>query len=248
MEILRTRFKRDIVCELLPPHRPSDRVIILCGGMPGAPRHSQVLEFWARKDFWVLFPRYRGTWESGGEFLRRSPHLDILDVIDELPRGFTDLWSGKKYRIKEPLVYIIGASFGGTAAILCSRDSRVRKAIAFSPAIDWRKECESAAEPMEKLGRYLPEAFGNAYRFSWKSWRRLMRGEFYNPIDEVDTITPEKLLIFFAKNDTVCDFSAARMFADKTGAKLIAPRTGGHFGFSKSIEPNIYRNIRRFIG
>lgn len=246
----RTRFKKDIVCEFLSPsamYSTSQKVIILCGGCPSVPEKGEVMEFWARKGFWVFFPRYRGTWESGGEFLKRSPHEDILDVIDELPKGFTDLWSGTQYRIVKPVVYILGASFGGAAAILCSRDPRVRKAVAFSPAIDWRMECRSVAEPMEKLGRYLPKGFGNAYRFSEKNWRRLMRGELYNPIDEIDTITPEKLLLFFARNDTVCDFPTARRFAARTGAKLVTFQTGGHFGLSDSILPRFYRLISKFL-
>ena len=36
--ILRTRIKRDIVCEFLPPAQTiAHKVIILCGGMPGYP-------------------------------------------------------------------------------------------------------------------------------------------------------------------------------------------------------------------
>lgn len=245
--IFRTRFKRDIVCEFLPPARPSGRVIIFCGGMPGAPRHPQVLEFWAKKGFWVFFPRYRGTWESDGEFLKDSPEKDMLDIIEELPRGFSDLWSGNRHKVRPSKLYIFGASFGGPAAILLSRDPRVTKAIALSPAIDWRIECTSVAEPMDKLGRYLPEAFGNAYRFSPKNWRRLMRGEFYNPIDEADTIIPEKLLVFFAKDDEICSYPAARTFAKATDCKLITLRTGGHFGFSKSLEPKIYKEIKKFL-
>ena len=245
--IFRTRFKKEIVCEFLPPSRPSNKVIIFCKGMPGVPKAVETLEFWSKKGFWVFFPRYRGTWESDGEFLKRSPHEDILDVIDELPKGFVDLWTGIKYRVTKPKVYILGASFGGTAAILCSHHPQVQKAIAFSPAIDWRVEKRSIAEPMDKLGRFIPQAFGNAYRFSSKNWRRLSNGEFYNPADEVGTIIPDKLLIFFAKNDRVCDYQCAKKFAAKTGAKLITLRTGGHFGISKSIEPRIYKHIIKFL-
>lgn len=235
----------DIVCEFLPPYRPSQRVIILAGGMPGVPQKKAVMDFWAGKGFWIFFPRYRGTWESGGEFLKRSPHEDILDVIDELPKGFIDLWSGKKYRVKPSPLFIFGGSFGGPAAILCSRDPRVTKAVAFAPVIDWT--APSKDEPMGKLGKFLSRGFGNGYRFSKVNWTRLSRNEFYSPLKEADTIEGEKLLLFHAKDDGSVLYSRTKAFASKTGAKLITLPRGGHFGFSKSIEPRIYRHIRKFL-
>jgi dipeptidyl aminopeptidase/acylaminoacyl peptidase len=86
----RTRFKKEIVAEFLPPARPRKRqkVIILCDGMPGMPRKQALMEFLAAKGYWVFYPRYRGSWESGGKFLQKSPERDILDVIDERQRAF----------------------------------------------------------------------------------------------------------------------------------------------------------------
>ncbi|MSU55887.1 MAG: hypothetical protein EXS51_01055 [Candidatus Taylorbacteria bacterium] len=247
MNILRTRFKKDIVCEFIPPNRPSNKVIIFCKGMPGLPRFPQVLEFWAKKGYWVFFPRYRGTWESDGEFLKESPEKDILDVIDELPKGFTDLWSGRSYKLsaKSYKLFIFGGSFGGPAAILCSRDPRVTKAVAFAPVIDW--EAPSEEEPMDKLGAFIPQGFGQSYRFSQKNWDRLSHNEFYSPLKESDTIDGKKLLIFHAKDDESCHYPSTKTFAEKTGAKLITLRTGGHFGISKSIEPRFYKEIKKFL-
>ncbi|MDO8594304.1 MAG: prolyl oligopeptidase family serine peptidase [bacterium] len=252
--ILRTRFKKDIVCEFIQPVRPSRKVIIFCKGMPNLPRFPEVLKFWSKKGFWVFFPRYRGTWESDGEFLKQSPEKDVLDIIDELPKGFTDLWSGKKFKVsamggsasggKSCKVYIFGGSFGGPAAILCSRDPRVTKAVAFAPVIDWEAPSD---EPMDKLGAFLPKGFGNGYRFSKKNWLRLSHNEFYSPVKEAGTIDGSKLLIFHAKDDASVPYSYTKKFAAQTGAKLITLRTGGHFGFSKSTEPSIYKQIRKFL-
>ncbi|OGZ44854.1 MAG: hypothetical protein A2844_01070 [Candidatus Ryanbacteria bacterium RIFCSPHIGHO2_01_FULL_48_80] len=125
---LRTRFKKEIVTEFLPPRgRDTGKVIIFCSGMPSVPAKREFLEFYSKKGFWTFAPRYRGTWESGGKFLARSPHEDILDIIDELPRGFISFFDGKRYRVKPKRLYIFGSSFGGPAALLCSRDPRVTK-------------------------------------------------------------------------------------------------------------------------
>ena len=247
MQILRTRFKKDIVCEFLPPTRLSRRVIILAHGMPGVPKAKETMEFWSKKGFWVFSPRYRGTWESGGEFLKESPEEDILDGIDGLPKGFVDLWSGKHYTLnaKRLTLYVFGGSFGGPAAILVSRDPRVTKAVAFAPVIDWT--APSKDEPMDKLGAFLPRGFGNAYRFSKKNWTRLSRNEFYSPLKEADTIDGKKLLIFHSKDDGSVSYSRTKKFAEKTDAKLVTLQHGGHFGVSKSIEPRIYKHIKKFL-
>ena len=77
--MFRTRFKEQIVAEFLLPSQPrkTQRLIILCDGMPSIPRKQPLSEFLAAKGFWVIYPRYRGAWESGGHFLEKSPHEDM---------------------------------------------------------------------------------------------------------------------------------------------------------------------------
>ena len=96
--MFRTRFKKEIVCEFLPPARAGkkQRVIVLCDGMPSIPRKQGLASFLAAKGYWVFYPRYRGAWESDGEFLKTSPHLDILDVIGELRQDVREVTFGKE--------------------------------------------------------------------------------------------------------------------------------------------------------
>ena len=98
--MFRTRFKKEIVAEFLPPARSSKRqkVIILCDGMPSIPRKQALVEYLSGKGYWVIYPRWRGAWESGGQFLERSPHQDILDVVSELPKGIHELAFGRRFR------------------------------------------------------------------------------------------------------------------------------------------------------
>ena len=137
--MFRTRFKKDIVAEFLPPRRSStkQKVIILCDGMPSVPRKQPLAEFLADQGYWVFYPRYRGAWESGGQFLEHSPHEDILHVIDELPRGVTELAFGRRFRPQPDEIFVIGGSFGGAVAILASLDRRVKKVVATCPVVDW---------------------------------------------------------------------------------------------------------------
>ena len=247
MEIFRTRFAKDIVAEFLPPSRKAkkDRVIILCSGLPTPPYKNGQLEFFSKKGFWVIFPRYRGTWESDGNFLDISPEQDILDVIDSLNKPFYEVWDKTKYRINAKEIYIIGTSFGGPAAILGSLNKKVSKVIAVSPVIDWRQD--SKVEPMPKLKAAVREGFGKAYRFSDKRWSQLTQGKFYNPVDQQHKIDGSKILLIHAKDDQFCYYSESKNFSEATGAKLITLPRGGHLGTSLLTKPRFYKIFKKFI-
>lgn len=245
MKTLRTRFKQEIVAEFLPPTRPSRKVMIIATGMPGVPSGKELLPFFAKKGYWVFLPRYRGTWESDGWFLRQEPTKDILDIINELPRGFTDYWNNKRYRVKPDRLYIIGGSFGGPAALLASRDPRVTKVVAFSPVVDWTAPMPD--EPMGKLGAFLKPAFGQAYRFSNADWRKLMRGKFYSPVVHVRELDPRKILIIHAKDDRIVTWPAVRRFIKQLECENIVYKRGGHLPRTIFMRPTVYRRVRRFL-
>jgi esterase/lipase len=245
---LRTRFKKDIVCEFVAPKKKTNKVIILCGGMPGYPGGKDETLFWlAERGYWVFLPRYRGTWESGGSFLKVSPHQDVLDIIEELPKGFKDLWADKVLKIKNPEVYLIGSSFGGPAVILASTSARVKKVVAFSPVIDWERENENKLEPIESLKKFTVEAFGEGYRFTEKNWQKLESGKFYNPITEVKNLKAEKIFIIHAKDDKIVFTDPAVKFSKQLGNKFLLLETGGHLSSSNVIKPEFWKKIKQFF-
>ncbi len=245
MEIFRTRFKKEIISEFLPSVKPSKKVVIFCGGMPSYQgKKNELMEFLAKRGYWVFVPRYRGSWESDGSFLKISPHQDIIDILDELPKGFKDLWSGKKYKIKNPQIYLFGVSFGGPAAILASKDKRVKRVVSFSPVIDW--QVESKTESMDFMGKFIKEAFGNGYRFAMKNWNKLKSGKFYNPISEINSLDGKKIFIIHAKDDKIVYSKPSEDFAKLTGCKFILLKTGGHLASSSLMVPKFWKKIKSF--
>jgi pimeloyl-ACP methyl ester carboxylesterase len=248
--MLRTRIKDAIVAEFLPPARSTrkQRVIILCDGMPSMPRKQPLAEFLARKGYWVVYPRYRGAWESDGEFLARSPHEDILDVIDQLPKGLKDSAFGQKFRLSPDAIFVIGGSFGGPAAILCSIDPRVRRAIANCPVVDWSilPKSEKAETSNPSYARYIREAFGNGYRLPEKNWRKLRVGNFYNPVRHADEIIPSKIMMFHAQDDPYVPWRSVHRFALRTGVKLKLLKRGGHLR-TEYVVQKYWPQIRRFF-
>ena len=242
---LRARIKKEIITEFILPKRRSNKAIILCGGMPGYPGKKELMFFLAKKGYWVFCPRYRGSWESGGSFLKKSPHLDVIDVIDSLSSGFTDIWNNKKYKIKNPRVYLLGASFGGPAVILASKDKRVKRAVAFSPMTDWK--VESKLEPIDWLGHFTRSAFGNGYRFRQKDWDKLKGGVFYNPVAAIPQLDKNKIYIIHAKDDKVVYADTSIKFAKELGCKITILEKGGHLSTSSINKAVFWRRASAFF-
>lgn len=246
-EIFRTRFARDIVAEFLPPVGSSNKVAIFSTGAPGYPGEKrELMEMLAKRGYWAIVPRYRGTWESDGTFLEFPPSDDIKLVMDGVTEGFIDLWSGGEYRVHEPEFYLLGGSFGGPSAILNSGDVRVRKAIAISAVVDWREQAHTV-EPLELMSEYVPKAFGAAYRAPEQVWHKLAEGNFYNPVTSRDMVDGTKLLFIHASDDKVVHAAPARAFAKEIGAQFIELSSGGHMGVGSAREPRLWKYIEKYL-
>jgi predicted alpha/beta hydrolase family esterase len=225
-------------------------VIIFADGMPSVPKKAELLKFFSDRGFWTFAPRYRGAWESDGKFLAKSPHLDIVDVIDGIHKNFISIWDyniseKKPFKLKPDQIILVGGSFGGPAMILASRDKRVDKTMVISPVIDWTKP--GKAEPIDLLAKFTEQAFGMGYRTAKDGWKKIKSGRFYNPAAHVKEISGENLFIVHAKDDDVCPYPPTKKFATATGAKLVTLPRGGHLGSSLLLKPRFYKLFIKFI-
>jgi esterase/lipase len=254
MSTFRTRFANEIIAEFLPPKRmpkvssriakPS-RVMIILDGLPSVPSKRALLEYFSAQNFWVFHPRYRGTWESSGLFLEHSPDEDVRLVMDGIQKGFVDLYSDEHINISQPEFYLCGASFGGTASLLASRDPRVKKAIAFSPVVDW--SVDSAVEPMDKLIHFIKVALREVYRARPSGWRKILSGKFYNPIQHVHELDGSKICILHAKDDDIVPYSSVAPFAKRIGSMFISRVRGGHFSSSTLLKPAYEKRLMKWL-
>lgn len=247
MYLSRTRFAKDIVCEFLAPVKKTkkDKVIIIASGMPGIPNGKEVMSFLSSKGYWVFLPRYRGAWESCGEFLKDEPTKDIKDVLDGFKNVFTDNWSGKKIKLNIKEIFIFGSSFGGPAALMLSKEDSVKKVVTFSSVVDWL--ADSKDEPLDWLFTFIRNSFGEGYRFPKTNWKKLSNGKFYNPVNSLNRIDPKKILMFHNQDDTTVLYKDVKNFALKNKIKLISFKNGGHRGSSWVLESKIWKIIKGFI-
>ena len=222
------------------PAKPSQKVVIVCGGIPSSPSKRTILEFFAKKGYWAIAIRYRGSWESKGVFLKQSPHQDVLDVLDELPKGFTDLWTKKKFKLHPKKIFVVGTSFGGAAALLASRDPRVDGVIALAPVVDWSQR--SKDEPLPRFVRFMKEAYGEAYRT--KLWHKLGKNNFYEPTGNEDG---SKIVIIHAQDDKTVDIKEVKTFARKTKSNFILLKRGGHLSTSVIMRPALWKKVKRML-
>lgn len=226
---IRTRIAGDIVAEVVLPERQTGKVAILASGLPSTPSKGDLLRFLASQGYVAILPRYRGTWESGGVFLARSPAQDIRDVVNELVahRSIPDLMTGESVKVRVSAVHLFGSSFGGPAVLLNSDLPIVKKIIAVSPVIDWKKEGED--EPFDQHVRFITAGFGGAYRTERPAdWQKLVATDFYSPIRQAKKIDGRKICIIHALDDRVVPYEPLIDFAQETGAQYYLKAKGGH--------------------
>ncbi len=241
----RTRFGKDIVTEFWMPRRPSSCAIILCDGCPTVPSKKKVGEFFARKGYWVFHPRYRGTWESGGLFLKYPPQEDVIDVAKGVNMGFQNIYDNKTYYLDISKITIVGASFGGTAAILSLASPFVNTAIAFSPVIDWK--AKSKKEPFDYFIKIIHEGFGSAYRTQRGGWEKLKAGNFYSPQKTNQSIDYSRLLIIHAQDDDIVPVAPLVRFAKQKKFMPIILDEGGHFSTSIVTKKELWGKVKEFL-
>jgi esterase/lipase len=198
--------------------------------------------------FSVIYPRYRGTWESGGLFLERTPLQDIKEIIEHCLKGkVIDLYSKKEFKIKNKKIYLLGSSFGGTVALAGADIKQVRKICALSPIVDLeRHNNENNEQDLFKLFQFIEIAFNEAYRLSQQGKDKLLSGKLLNPKQTLPKKISNKIMIFFDKSDTAVNWQKIVDYCDKNNLKCVKEKNVGHISWAK-CDTKILKNIANFF-
>lgn len=219
--------------------------IILCEGLPAIPKRQDVIEYLANQGFLVFQPRYRGTWESDGEFLVENPTIDIRDVVEVVKsNNIQELFSMNTFIFDIQHISVIGASLGGSVALSSALIPEVGKIVALSPVVNFKTFNTAYHEQdLKQIGEFMLRAFTNGYRFTRENWSRLLNGEIIHPIEiETDETTRNKIYIIQCKDDQTVNYIPVIDFAEKMKVKYKLLLTGGHFSFSK-INKDLWQDI-----
>ena len=79
-----------MLLDILIPKQSNGWALINCPGLPSSPDSSRLNKF-AEIGFYIFNLRYKGTWESEGEFLEVSPVNDVALVIDLIKKRRTGI-------------------------------------------------------------------------------------------------------------------------------------------------------------
>lgn len=245
----RTSFAQDIIADVFLPEKQTGKIAILAGGLPSSPSKNDVLRFLSASGYVAIFFRYRGSWESKGNFLEHSPTKDIEDILSDLKtkKKIRDIFSQTWIPIKVSSVHLFGSSFGGPAVILNSKNPLVKKVIALSPVLDW-KELETSNEPLDPYVRFLEAGYPGAYRVkNSRDWKKLLQNDFYNPMTSTSLIVGKKIMILHAKDDTNVPDTSVIPFANITGITYYLKPKGGHFGLRHITHQFLWKKIQTFL-
>ena len=212
-----------------------NHAVIMCEGLPVVPKRQEAIEFLADQGYLVFYPRYRGTWESDGEFLAQNPAEDINLLLELINLGeITELYNNKTFHFDINKISVIGTSFGGSIALEAAGIENVNKVVALSPVVDFKKfNTQYPEEDLKHIGKFIEKAFSNGYRFNPKNWQRMLDGLVINPSAVMTDQSAKKILIIQCDDDFTVRHVPVAEFAKKFNTSYKQLEHGGHFSFSK---------------
>lgn len=211
------------------------QAVILCDGLPSAPYRKETIESLAKQGFLVFYPHYRGTWESEGEFLLKSPVEDVKLVVESIKSGhIQELFADRIFDFQIDKIYLIGVSFGGSVVLSASSLQGINKVISFCPVVNFRTfGTKYPEQDLRHMGDFMKVAFTNGYRFDSTNWNKLLEGSILDPVGSVEKTDPKNIIIVQCEDDTTVNYHPVVEFAEKFGIQCKLLPTGGHFSFSK---------------
>jgi pimeloyl-ACP methyl ester carboxylesterase len=242
MAVTSRSIHREILFEYTIPDKPAKGCVLLCPGLPSMPCYWEFLNFFSKNGYIAVAPRYKGTWESRGKFLEKSPVTDILTMIKLLRRGrITDLYTKKTIKINKIAsnqIILFGSSFGGSVALVSLAKTDVKRAIIMAPVINFRTHSDGSfiEQDLKKLGHLLKKDHFQCYRYTMKRWRDLIKGRIdISPADYVDKLQKKEIFLLHGENDSAVSIHRSIDFAKKIkGIKLKMVKAAGHLSFRNS--------------
>jgi len=230
----------NLVFSFTCPQKPKG-IIIICDGLPGNAERKVLLNIISKKRYMAIHPKYSGTWESGGIFLNESPVKDIKNIINFIQKNkyIKELYSNKIF------INILGSSFGGSVALCLAKDKNVKKIVALSPVVNFKKHnTQYKEQDLQWLMKFIKLAFNRAYRFKNKNWDKMIKGKLFNPPLTLDN--NNKVLIGYGEQDKTVNHRSIKKYIDKNKIKYFYSKNKGHLSFSK-INKNMWKIIMNWF-
>lgn len=213
--------------------------IIVLDGLPRTPELSSFLNLLCSWGYAAFYPRLKGAWESGGEFLDHNPAEDVQKLAHSLKNG--TVLQGENFSVDH--VVVLGSSFGGLVALNASLSEDITSVIALSPVYSMSK-----VPGIETLDSFIKEVFSGAYRYSNQNWKKLLSDKLISldMLSKNPVFNPSKCTVVAGEKDEQIKISELSTLCKKYGI-AIHKLPIGHLSFHKditTIRPLLYKLIK----
>jgi len=220
---MRYRIKsKEVVYDLIEP--PGDKNlkkgIILFPGMPNQPRNEDSDTF-ASEGFYVLEPRYIGSWESYGEFNINNCIKTVIEAEKLFQKGFAiECWENKKLKWDINEIIIVSSSFGSSIVLSIAHELKTKKYVCLAPLTNLKKHNKDKKieeQDLKQLGLFIKRGFENAFRgFNLSDWSKFIHGKSKaSPIDVADLLKNKNIFLAHGKKDSVIHYSRTQEYYNK---------------------------------
>ena len=238
----------DIFFEFLVYPDRRDSIIIL-PGFPSSNVMDEIIYFLHEKGFNVFVPRYRGSYQSKGQFLRKNPIIDLINFIDQLKKGKAiSLWDDSRISFETNQIFVFGGSFGGSMALALTASSKeISKVVSVSPIWDFKKHNKQSNEQnLDKMTNFVKRAYKNLYRYQFNSLIQAM--------SKFKEFTPEyysnklniPVLVFHDPEDKTVSINHSRDMKTAIKNMQIVESNTGH-GLSIKLLDKHFDKIKAFL-
>lgn len=244
---LLSSYKNEIFFEAALQDFQADTIVLL-PGFPSSNNMKEKIKFFSDLGYHVISPRYPGSFQSDGEFLKNNIVIDLIKFITSIDDNIiTNLWDLKDYKFKTKNKIIVAESFAG--AISCgilANSNNISNLILFSPVWDFEKHNQdNNEEDLEHLIHFVKRAYKNLYRFSFNSLveelKKIEEIKFKNYYQKIKT----PILVFHDNEDRIVSINHSNFINNKIDIKLINEK----FGHGMSINSlEIFKEeIKKFL-
>jgi len=247
LPILKSRHE-DIFFEFLIHKNPSQAIILL-PGFPSSNNLDEIMRFFYSKGYNVFFPRFKGSYQSKGEFMKDNPVEDIHKFINFIKNGKAkSLWDLKYKSFKITEFVIITGSFGCPIACgLSTKNNLISKIILINPVWDFRKHNENKDEQdLNKLIKFVKNAYLNLYRIKFSNLEYQMRKFKEIDFNFYSSKIHIPILVLYDPKDLTVSYKHTLNASKIIPLVTTLQHNMGH-KFNKEIFERYWNNIHNFL-
>ena len=241
-------YYRNIFFEFLVHPDKRDAIIIL-PGFPSSNVMDDIIYFFYEKGFNVFVPRYPGSYQSKGQFLKTNPITDLLKFIDQLKKGkAVSLWDDNEISFEISKIFVFGGSFGGSVALALATGSKgASKVVLISPVWDFKEHNKQHNEQdLDSMTCFVKKAYKNLYRYQFNSLvQTVSRFKEFSPKYYLNKLnTP--ILVFHDPDDKSVSINHSRDIKKVIKDIQIVESDTGH-GLSIKLLNKYFDKIKSFL-